>query len=253
MEADFEGHVALVTGAAGAGIGQAIARRLAAGCATVIVTDIHQRRTEEVTRSIAADFETTVAGFAMDIADRSRVDAVLDEIALNFGPVRILVNNAALNVMGSLFDYNLADWDRVLAVNLTAPFYLARMTLPGMRDAGGGSIINISSISGDVTGAAIEPPYAVAKAGLHALTRGIAKAGGPYNIRCNAVSMGTVSDTKFMDAHPELLEEALPDIPLGRHTTAGDIAEAVAFLASERAQSITGEILNVSGGYYMRP
>jgi NAD(P)-dependent dehydrogenase (short-subunit alcohol dehydrogenase family) len=252
LHQEFTGQVALVTGAAGAGIGKAIARRLAQGGATVIVTDSHEARTKEVTDAISRDYSSRVLGFTLDVSDRRRVNEVLAEVAREAGPVQILVNNAALNVMGDLFDYDPADWDRVIAVDLTGPFNLCRMTLPGMRDAGGGSIINISSISADLPAGSEEPPYAAAKAGLHALTRGIAKAGGPYQIRCNAVTMATVSDTKFMEAHPELLEEALPDTPLGRHATTADIAEAVAFLASNRSSFITGEILNVAGGFYMR-
>jgi NAD(P)-dependent dehydrogenase (short-subunit alcohol dehydrogenase family) len=250
---EFRGRVALVTGAAGAGIGRAIARRFAEGGATVIVTDIHEGRTEEVREAISRAYPTRVLGFTMDVSDRQRVDEVLEEVAREVGPVQILVNNAALNVVGNLFDYDPADWDRVIAVDLTAPFYLCRMTLPGMRDTGGGSIINISSIAADLPAGAEEPPYAVAKAGLHALTRGIAKVGGPHQIRCNAVTAATVSDTRFMEAHPELLEQALPATPLGRHATTADIAEAVAFLASDRASFITGEILNVAGGFHMRP
>src|SRR5262249_29982597 len=160
-------------------------------------TDIHERRTREVTEAIWRDCSHNVFGFTMDVSDRPRVDEVLAEVARKAGPVQILVNNAALNVMGDLFDYDPDDWDRVIAVDLSAPFYLCRMTLPGMRDAGGGSIINVSSISADLPAGAEEPPYSAAKAGLHALTRGIAKAGGPYQIRCNAVTMGTVRDTKF--------------------------------------------------------
>jgi 3-oxoacyl-[acyl-carrier protein] reductase len=253
MNHEFKGRVALVTGAAGAGIGRAVARRLAEGGATVIVTDSHEGRTREATEAISHDYSTRVLGFTMDVSDRRRVDEVLAEVSRAVGPVQILVNNAALNIMGDFFDYDPADWDRVIAVDLTGPFYLCRMTLPGMRDAGGGSIINISSLSADLPAGAEEPPYAAAKAGLQALTRGIAKVGGPHQIRCNAVTMATVSDTKFMEAHPELLEQALPDIPLGRYATTTDIAEAVAFLASDRASFITGEILNVAGGFHMRP
>jgi NAD(P)-dependent dehydrogenase (short-subunit alcohol dehydrogenase family) len=250
---EFGGRVALVTGAAGAGLGQAIARRLAEGGATVVVTDIHEGRTKAVTEAISRHYSTRVFGFPMDVSDRQRVDEVLAEVTRTVGPVQILVNNAALNVVGDFFDYDPADWDRVIAVDLTGPFYLCRMTLPGMRQIGGGSIVNISSISADLPAGSDEPPYSAAKAGLQALTRGIAKVGGPYQIRCNAVTMGIVSGTKFVEAHPELLEQARPAIPLGRHATTADIAEAVAFLASDRASFITGEVLNVAGGFYMRP
>jgi NAD(P)-dependent dehydrogenase (short-subunit alcohol dehydrogenase family) len=166
--------------------------------------------------------------------------------------VQILVNNAAVNVMGSIFDYDPADWDRCLAVNLSGPWYLCRATMPGMRDAGGGVIVNIGSYAPEVGGKGIESPYAVTKGGLNVLTRSCAHEGGPHNIRSNTVSMGVVTGTKFVDAHPELLKDALDDAPLGRLPTAADVAETVAFLASERAANITGEIINVSSGTYMR-
>jgi 3-oxoacyl-[acyl-carrier protein] reductase len=250
---EFDGRVALVTGAAGAGIGQAVARRLAAGCARVVVTDSHERRTAAVTEAIAADYpETTVVGYPMDASDRARIDAVVADVAQRLGPIQILVNNAAVNVMGSIFDYQTADWDRCLAVNLSGPWYLCRATMPGMRDAGGGAIVNIGSYAPEVGGMGIESPYAVTKGGLNVLTRSCAHEGGPFNIRSNTVSMGVVTGTKFIDAHPELLKDALADAPLGRLPTAADVAETVAFLASDRAACITGEIINVSSGTFMR-
>jgi NAD(P)-dependent dehydrogenase (short-subunit alcohol dehydrogenase family) len=250
---EFAGRIALVTAAAGRGIGQAVARRLAAGGATVVVTDLHPDRTEKVAAEIAADHPaTTVLGLPLDVADRSAVDAVLHEVAAALGPVRILVNNAAVNLIGSIFDYEPADWDRVVAVNLTAPWYLCRRVMPLMRDAGGGVIVNIGSYATDVGGRGIETPYATTKGGLNALTRACAHEGGPHAIRVNCVSMGMVRGTKFVDDHPEL--RGLPDTigPLGEVPHATDIAETVAYLASDRARFVTGEIINVSGGAYMR-
>ena len=107
------------TGAAGAGIGQAIARRLAAGGATVIVTDIHEERTRKVSASIARDYDARVLGYPMDVADRPRVDEVVAAVHEEVGPIRILVNNAAINIMGDIFDYDPEDFERVLAVDLS--------------------------------------------------------------------------------------------------------------------------------------
>jgi NADP-dependent 3-hydroxy acid dehydrogenase YdfG len=172
---EFAGQIALVTAAAGRGIGQAIARRLAAGGASVVVTDIHPGRTHDVSAAIAADYpKATVVGYPLDAGDRDQIDAVVDEVTATLGPIRILVNNAALNVIGSIFDYDAADWDRVVRVNLTGAWYLCRRTMPLMRDAGGGVIVNVGSYAPDVGGGGIEAPYAATKGGVSALTRGLA-------------------------------------------------------------------------------
>ena len=139
---EFDGKVALVTAAAGAGIGQAVARRLAAGGARVVVTDIHKRRTEEVTAKIAAAYpDTTVVGYRLDAGDRSDMDQVVTDVFDKLGPIQILVNNAAINVVGSIFDYDPADWDWTLAVNLSGPWYLSRAVMPLLRHAGGRVIL----------------------------------------------------------------------------------------------------------------
>ena len=251
---EFAGRVALVTGAAGRGIGQAVARRLAAGGARVVVTDIHAGRTAKVTAEIAAAYPaTTVVGHPMDAGDRDQIDAVVDAVTASLGPVQILVNNAAVNVVGSIFDYEPANWDWAVRVNLTGPWYLCRRTMPLMRQAGGGVIVNVGSYAPDVGGGGIEAPYAATKGGLAALTRGLAHEGGPYGIRAVYLSMGVVQGTKFADDNAKLLA-GMADAtgPLGALPGAADIAESVAFLASGRAAFITGEILNVAGGSYMR-
>jgi len=252
---EFGGRVALVTAAAGQGIGQAVARRLAAGGARVVVTDIHAARTGQVTAAIAAGHPAaTVVGYPMDAGDRDQIDAVLDKVTATLGPVQILVNNAALNVVGSIFGYDPAAWDRVVRVNLSGAWYLCRQTMPLMRAAGGGVIVNVGSYAPDVGGGGIEAPYAATKGGLAALTRGLAHEGGPHRIRAVYLSMGVVKGTKFAEDNAGLLA-GLPGTvgPLGDLPGPADIAEAVAFLASDRAAYITGEVLNVAGGAYMRP
>jgi NAD(P)-dependent dehydrogenase (short-subunit alcohol dehydrogenase family) len=250
---EFDGKVALVTAAAGRGIGQAVARRLAAGRATVVVTDIHPARTAAVADAIAADYpDATVIGCPMDAGDRDQIDAVIGQVTSSVGPVQILVNNAAINVVAPIFDFDPAQWDWVVRVNLTGAWYLCRRTMPLMRDAGGGVILNIGSYAPDVGGNGIESAYAATKGGMSALTRGLAHEGGPHRIRAVYLSMGVVKGTKFAEDNSDWLAEQGNVGPLGDVPDTSDIAEAAAFLASDRARFITGEVVNISGGAYMR-
>jgi NAD(P)-dependent dehydrogenase (short-subunit alcohol dehydrogenase family) len=250
---EFEGRIALVTAAAGQGIGQATARRLAAGGAVVVVTDIHAKRTQKVAKQLAEEFpETTVVGFPMDAGDREHIDHVVEQVTRDLGPIQILVNNAAINVIGSIFDYEPGNWDWCMRVNLSGPWYLCRQIMPLMRDAGGGVIVNVGSYAPDVGGGGIEAPYAVTKGGLNVLTRSCAIEGGPFAIRSVCVTTGIVTGTKFIDDNPEILEMPGSQTPLGSFADATEVADTIAFLASDRARHITGEILNIAAGAYMR-
>jgi NAD(P)-dependent dehydrogenase (short-subunit alcohol dehydrogenase family) len=248
------GRLALVTAAAGAGLGQSIARRLAARGDRVVVTDIHARRTQEVALAIARDYPgTTVVGYPLDMGDRDRIDSVVDEVVAALGPVQILVNNAAVDIPGTIFDYEASDWDRTLSVNLTGPWYLCRRLLPQMRDAGGGVVVNIGSLASEIGGAGIESPYAVSKGGLHALTRALARDAGQYGIRAVTLSPGVISDSRFVMEHPETLDLPAVRTLHGSFPTAAELADAVAFLSSDSARHITGTALHVNGGAYLTP
>jgi len=248
----LEGRIALVTGAAGLGIGKATARRLGQDGAAVVVTDAHARRTAETVEELVAELSVPVIGYALDVSDRARVDEVLLSVRSDLGPVDVLVNNAAVNVLGTVADYDPADWDRVLDVDLTACWYLMKATLPGMIERGRGAIVNVSSVAGYLGGGGTEGPYAAAKAGLQSLTRTVAAEGGPHGVRANAVAVGIVH-SKFVDKHLDALGAEADRTPLRRLGRPEEIAAVIAFLASDEASFVTGETINASGGWYMSP
>ncbi|WP_458682542.1 SDR family NAD(P)-dependent oxidoreductase [Prescottella equi] len=250
----LSGRVALVTGAAGAGIGKAIATRLAEDGAIVVVTDSHERRLREAVEQIRETTRGSAVGHVLDVGDRDQIVAVTDAVHAEVGPISILVNNAAVNVIGSIFDYDPATWDRVLGVNLSGPWMLARQAMNHMRDAGlPGVVLNVSTYAPDVGGEGMETPYAVSKGGLNVLTRCCAHEGGPFGIRANTLSMGMVTGTRFTDTlHPDMQDEERSKSALGRLPCVEDIVEAAAFLVSDRSASITGEIVNISAGSHMR-
>jgi len=235
----FSGRTVLVTGAAGGGIGEATARRFASEGADVIVTDVHEKRCREVASSIGA------RAITLDAGSRTAIDAAIDET----GPVDVLVNNAAVNVLGSVVDYDPDDWERVMAVDLHGCWYLARRVLPGMIDRRRGSIVNVSSVAGMIN-AGREGPYAAAKAGLHSLTRTIAGEAGPFGVRCNAVAVGIVR-TRFVEKNAAALAPEAERTPLRRFGAPDEIAAVIAWLAGEESSFVTGAIINASGGWYM--
>ena len=251
-EKELAGRVALVTGGAGGGIGRAVVRRLAGEGATVVMADMRKARCLEIAEELRKEFGPVIHGYGVDIADRVRVDEVLDDVEKTIGPVDILVNNAAFNVLGPTSEYDMADWDRVMDVDLNACFYLARKTLPGMMKRGWGSIVNVTSVAGYLHGYGVEGPYAAAKAALHSLTRVLAFEGGPHGVRCNSVAPGLI-ETWFIRKSPEQFEKEKAETPVRRFGTPDEVANVVFFLVSEQSAFVTGETINVSGGWYMRP
>ncbi|HEX4018054.1 MAG TPA: SDR family NAD(P)-dependent oxidoreductase [Frankiaceae bacterium] len=247
----FAGRVALVTGAGGAGIGSAVAGRLASEGASILALDSHAGRTDAIVEVIAKTYEVPVIGITVDIADRPAVDAALKRGA-ELGVVDILVNNAAINTQGSIFDYDPEVFSEVVDVDLTAAWYLMHKTVGPMRELRRGAIVNVGSVAAYNGGRGREAPYSAAKAGLHELTRSVAIEGGPYGIRCNAVAPGIIN-SRFLAKHQERFQVELQATPLRRFGDPDDVANAVAFLVCDESSFITGEVITVSGGWYLRP
>ena len=246
------GKVVLVTGAAGAGIGQATARRCAEEGCTVVVTDIHARRNEQVTRDLAGTHGSKILGFVMDIADRKQVDDVFAQVIERCGRIDVLVNNAAINFLAPVAELQPQDWDNVVNVDLNAVYYCMHKVLPGMIARKSGSIINVASVAAWSSGNGAEAVYSACKAGMLALSRSVAAEYGPVGIRCNVVAPGLIRSafvSKYMDTYQKLAESS----PARRIGEASEVAATIAFLASEEAPFITGESINISGGLHMRP
>src|ERR1700683_1474212 len=254
----LQDRVAVVTGG-GRGIGRAIALRFAAEGARGFVTARTRAEVEAVVRQIQAS-GGQAAFVTADVSGAADCRKIVDGVRRAFGAVHILVNNAG--IYGPVLpteEITPEQWDEVMGVNLRGPFLLARLVLPEMYKQGSGSIINVVSIAAKAA-FAMNGPYAASKAGLIGLTRTLAAEGGRKGVRVNAISPGPVPETKmsqelghalakhFRMDPAALLESLHQDIMQGRPQTAGEIAAAAVFLASDQSSAITGQALNVDGG-----
>ncbi len=236
-------RVVLVTGA-GSGIGAQIAAQAAAQGDRVVIADVDGTAAERTAASIEGSMAATV-----DVTSRSQVFDLVDRVQQEFGAVQVLVNNAA--VASDIPFGNLPEqvWHRDISVTLDAAFHTISAVLPGMVAAGGGAIVNVASVNG-LTYLGNEA-YSAAKAGLISLTKSIAVRYGSVGIRCNAVAPGTIATPIWgqrMAADPEVMQRAAKWYPLGRIGRPEDVADAVLFLAGDRASWITGVTLPVDGG-----
>jgi 3-oxoacyl-[acyl-carrier protein] reductase len=246
MSEVLKGEIALVTGAS-RGIGAAIADELAAQGATVIGTATSESGAQAIGTRLGA---VGGHGRVLDVNDAGAVDALVEAIATEFGPVSILVNNAGITRDNLLMRMKDEDWQAILDTNLTSVFRTSKAVMRAMMKARKGRIINIASVVG-VTGNAGQANYAAAKAGIIAFSKSLAKEIGSRGITVNVVAPGFI-DTDMTKGLPESAREALAgQIALGRLGEPADIARAVAFLAGPGAGYITGETLHVNGGMYM--
>ncbi|HEX7823590.1 MAG TPA: SDR family NAD(P)-dependent oxidoreductase [Mycobacterium sp.] len=226
---------AVVTGG-GSGIGRAIVERLRADGLNVATLDLNPSDDE--------------FGFTADVTDRAQVDAALDGVRKKFGPVSVLVNSAGLEKFKRFTDLEFEDWQRVIDVNLNGVFHCIQAVLPDMLEAGWGRIVNISS-SSTHSGQPYMSPYVAAKSAVNGLTKSLALEYGPAGITVNAVPPGFI-DTPMLRKSEERgylkVQQSIEATPVRRIGRPEDIAAACAFLISEEAGYITGQILGVNGG-----
>jgi 3-oxoacyl-[acyl-carrier protein] reductase len=246
--AGLEGRIALVTGAS-QGIGRACALELARAGAIVALAARNEAKLAEA----AAEIEAAggqAAAFALDVASEESIKAGAKAVLERFGKVEILVNNAGITRDGLTMTMKRADWDDVLGTNLTGAFLLTQALVRPMLKNRWGRIINISSVVGR-TGQAGQVNYAASKAGLLGMTRALAREVASRGITVNAVAPGYIETPMTAVLDEKHRAAMLAQIPLDRAGTDMDIAQAVAFLASDAASYITGHVLDVNGGMFM--
>jgi 3-oxoacyl-[acyl-carrier protein] reductase len=241
----LQGQVALVTGAS-RGIGASIATTLAAAGATVVGTATSDGGATSITDALGAGNR----GAVLDIADDESVQALIGDIQGNEGAPTIVVNNAGITRDNLLMRMKAEDWDAVLSTNLSGVYRVTKACLRGMMKARRGRIINIASVVG-VMGNPGQANYAAAKAGVIGFSKSLAKEVGSRNITVNVVAPGFIDTDMTRVLGDDQRAAMLAQVPLGRLGEAGEIATAVAYLASDAAAYITGETLHVNGGMLM--
>jgi 3-oxoacyl-[acyl-carrier protein] reductase len=246
--ANLDGRTALVTGAS-QGIGRACALELARSGATVALAARNESKLAEAASEIAAAGGKAEV-FALDVASEDSIKSGAKAILEKLGKVEVLVNNAGITRDGLVLRMKRPDWDDVLATNLTGAFLLTQALLSQMTRNRWGRIVNITSVVGE-TGQAGQVNYAASKAGLIGMTRALAREVGSRNITVNAVAPGYIETPMTAVLDQKLRDAMLAGIPLGRAGTDAEIAQCVAFLASDAAAYITGHVLDVNGGMFM--
>ncbi len=245
-------RVAVVTGGA-SGMGRAICRRLADVGHRVAVLDLDGEGAEETARAIESS-GGTARGTRVDVADRSSVDAAVEEARRRLGPVGILVTSAGIEAFQDFLSVGDAEWDRMIAVNLSGTFYCLQAAVPDMVEAGWGRIVTISSSSAQ-SGTRRMAHYVASKGGVIGLTKALAVELAPSGITVNTIPPGFI-DTPMMRRAVDNgvvadMGALVARTPVGRAGTAEDVAAACAFLCTEEAGYITGQLIGVNGGWYL--
>ncbi|MDX2594822.1 MULTISPECIES: SDR family oxidoreductase [Streptomyces] len=242
----LKGRTAVITAAAGAGIGGATARRFLEEGARVLISDAHPRRLKEHEARLVREFPGAVTATPCDVTDEAQVRALFETAARDHGTLDIVVNNAGLGGTSDLVDMTDEQWCRVLDVTLGGTFRCTRAALRAMRDTGGGVIVNNASVVGWRAQAG-QAHYAAAKAGVMALTRCAALEAAAYGVRVNAVAPSLAMHPHLVKVtSAELLEELTAREAFGRYAEPWEVANVIVFLASGYSSYLTGEVVAVS-------
>lgn len=245
----FVNKVAMVTGAA-RGIGRAIALLFAREGANIVAVDVDGAGVQQLAREIE-QLGRQVLGEAVDITDHAAVEHLVHNAITRFDRIDILVNNAAIIRRGSFVEHSREDWDYVLKVNLGGTFNCTKAVVPQMIKQGGGKIVNVTSVAGKVGDITAAASYGTSKGAINTFTKSLARDLAPQGINVNAVAPHAIETDMSREWSEEKRRAVIQAIPLGRMGKPEEVAEAVAFLASDAANFITGEILDVNGGYLM--
>ncbi len=250
---ELSGRVAIVTGAAGAGIGQAAVWALAQNGASIVVSDSHSERPFALAEEVKSSLPVETLGVQCDVSNRSQVDNMVRQTIERFGRIDILVNNAGTNRVFPIWEVSEDTWNMIIGINLTGTFHCTQAVLPVMMKQRSGAIINMSSIEAYMCSTMDAAAYCSAKAGIIAFTKEVANEVGQYNIRINAIAPGVIWN-EFLPRVPgikvEDLEQIKKETPMGRYGDPEEVANTVVFLASDKASFISGAVISVTGGYH---
>lgn len=247
-----EPKVALVTAAAGAGIGAAITRRLADDGFDVVVTDAHERRCKALADELSTRHGRRFRALPLDVTDAGAVERCMATVVGETGRLDVLVNNAGWSKIEPVAEMSVQTWRRCLDVDLTGTFLGMRYALPHMITQGSGAIVNISSIAAYETSTEHGAAYSAAKAGVLALTRVAAAENGRHGIRVNAVTPGLIYNDFLRKIYPDEFFDGYAEHRslVGRVGQPEDVANLVSFLVSDQSGYVTGEVYGISGGVY---
>lgn len=245
----FEGKVAIITGA-GQGMGKQVAIDMATEGAKVVVSDIITELIEEVKKEIETAGGVCLALYC-DVSERKQVDEMIQKVYNTFGRIDILINNAGLLKTGTIEELTDELIDKTLDINVKGPLYAIRAVTPIMKSQHYGRIVNVASITGKRGDNTTTIVYGASKGALITITRSAARALGPFGITVNAIAPHAVMTTMMKYWDEEKKRKAAEQIPVRRLGTVEDMSYLMMFLASDEASYITGECININGGYYM--